>query len=176
MLTCLSIPLDRKVDVFVLGGLQRTERSCVPDKGHDLGRRSSFSSRAVRIYPRIFRMHRLDKAYSSSMSFGPTNIFVKPLRRLGRVRRTNIFHLALSLLVFSLFSCSCFGSFFLREMEQARISLVGSSKRLVILDGRHRFSSWKLMDTLTHAKKPYSTLLNFLRFYRMSISSMRSAF
>lgn len=169
MLTCLSIPLDRDVDVgicFRRAQRGREDRSCARDKGHDPWR-SSFSSHAVRTYSRIFQMHRLDMAYSSSMSFSPPDIFVKPPKRLGRVqRRTNIFHLAPSFPVFSLLSCSCFGPFFYEKWNKLEFHSWGlRTKRLVILDGRHRFSSWKLMDTLTHAKKLYSTLLSFLRSY-----------
>lgn len=163
------------MDVFVLGGLQRTGRSCVPDKGHNL-RRSSFSSHAVRTYPRIFRMHRLDMAYSSSMSFSPPRYLRETSeRRLGRICRANIFHLALSLLGFFLFSSFCFGPFFTRNgtssnftrgvFEETRNSRWSTSIFLLKING--------YADT-RKKKKLYSTLLNFLRSYRTSISSMRS--
>lgn len=91
-----------------------------------------------------------------------------------RVHRANVFHLVLSLLISSSLSCFCLGSFFMRKLEFHSWGLrrdVG----LVILDGRHRFFSWKLMDTLTRAKRKTTlrSTLRFLRFYRTSILSKR---
>lgn len=75
-----------------------------------------------------------------------------------RVHQANVFHLALSLSRFLRRTpASASVPFFTRKLEFHSWGLrrdVG----LVILDGRHRFSSWKLMDTLTRAKrKNYST-------------------
>jgi len=90
-------------------------------------------------------------AYSSSVA-GPSDIFVKAS---SGIRPACVFHLALPLPYSSSLSRSRFGPFFYERWGQARISLLAGDSsrrlRLVILDGR--FSSRKLMDTLTRAKK-----------------------
>lgn len=136
-LAYLSTPLDRIGHIFVLGGLPRTERSHLPDKGLYL-RRTLF----------LFA-HRNPLSNISNASAG-RGVFVfclwslrylrETLETPRRVHQANVCHLALSLLVSSSLFCFCLGPFFTRKLEFHSWGLrrdVG----LVILDGRHRFSS-----------------------------------
>lgn len=168
----LSTPLDRTEHIFVLGRLPRkTERSYLPDKGLNLRRTLFLFAYGLETHRQIFRMHRLDMAYSSSV-FGPFDIFVKPSRRLvGSIKRT--FFIFLS-------------RFFRRSpalvpifYEKARISLMGSSKRRRPRNSRWATSIFLLKinghaDTHAKRKKLLRSTLSFLRSYRTSILSKRS--
>lgn len=166
-LAYLSTPLDRTEHIFVLDGLPRTRRDPTFQIKDSIFEELSSSSRTARNPP----------SNISNASTG-RGVFVFCLWSLRYLRETletprrgehwaNVFHLALSLPVAPSLSSFCLGLlFFMRKLEFHSWGLRRDG--LVILDGRHRFSSWKLMDTLTSAKRK-TTPLNFLRSYRTSI-------
>lgn len=101
-------------------------------------------------HPRIFRMHRLDVAYPSSV-FGPFSIFVKPSRHLigyvGQMFSSYSISSAFPLVPSSLFH------------EKARISLVGSSKRRRSCNSRWSTSIFLLKINGHDETQKNSTLL-----------------
>lgn len=169
-------------NIFVLGGLPRTERSYLPDKGLNLRRTLHLRARTGRNPP--------SNISNASTGRGVYVFCLWSLRYLRealetprRVHRANVFHLALSL---PSPSFVCLGPFFFFFYEKARISLMGSSKRR-----RPRNSRWVTSIFLlkinghadTRKKKNYipfhtkfSTILSHVNFVKAIIRHRHAVF